>query len=280
MNAYKLATTKLTTMKILLLILLLSVVSSCKNKFAPSDNEVMKDAYSVADVDAEMVEPTEAAQASIMRKLVKNGSLVFETSDVNKTHSEIQKLCSQHNGYVGSENQNNFDNRLQNNQEIRVPAAHFDKLMEALEGLASKLEQKNINVEDVTEEFIDIEARLKIKRNLEQRYRELLSRAKNVTEILAIENQIGTIRSDIESMEGRMNFLKNQVSLSTIKISYYEVIGGDFGFASKLVYSFKNGWENLLTFFIGVIQVWPFLILMVSVVWFFARWKKKKAMVA
>jgi hypothetical protein len=267
-------------MKILLLILLLSVFSSCKDKFAASDHEVMKDSYSLANVEAEIVVPEEAAQTPIMRKLVKNGSLIFETSDVNKTRSEIKKICSQHQGYVGSENQNNFDNRLQNNQEIRVPATHFDKLMEALEGLASTVEQKNINVEDVTEEFIDIEARLKTKRNLEQRYRELLSRAKNVTEILAIESQIGTIRSDIESMEGRMNFLKNQVSLSTIKISYYEVIGGDFGFASKLVYSFKNGWENLLTFLIGVIQVWPFLILMVLVGWFFARWKKKKAMVA
>ena len=95
---------------------------------------------------------------------------------------------------------------------IRVPADRFDELLLIIEPLASKIESKNINTQDVTEEFIDVETRLKTKKELETRYLEILKQAKTVTDIISIESQIATVRSEIESMEGRINYLKNQVS--------------------------------------------------------------------
>ena len=87
--------------------------------------------------------------------------------------------------------------------------------------------------------------------------------------MLSIESQLGSVRAEIESMEGRLNYLNNQVAFSTIKVSYYELTGINFGFASKFVYSLKNGWDNLLTFLIAVVNVWPFLILVGCGVFFF-----------
>ena len=93
--------------------------------------------------------------------------------------------------------------------------------------------------------------------------------------MLSIESQIGNVRAEIESMEGRLNYLKNQVAFSTIKITYYELTGVDFGFASKFVHSLKNGWDNLLTFLIAMVNVWPFLMLMGIGAVLYTRYKKR-----
>jgi hypothetical protein len=213
----------------------------------------------------------------VERKLIRNGSLEFQTQEVKKTKLEIEKICKELNAYISSESENNFGDRLQYNQSIRVPSAQFDALIARIEPLAKKIDNKNINTQDVTEEFIDVEARLKTKKELEVRYREILKQAKTVQDIISIESQIANVRSEIESMEGRLNFLKSQVSFSTLNVSYYETIGTDFGFASKFVHSLKGGWDNLLAFIIYMINLWPFVIgLTVLVIWLWRRRVKRK----
>jgi hypothetical protein len=272
-------------MKSLGLICLLITLCCCENRLhkATAEAESMQHQalqVSFDKVNAEIANVSETSKKPIQRMLIKNGTLTFETTDLMKARVTIQKLCAQYRAYLGSENQHNYDNRFQNDQEIRVPAENFDKLMQDLETLANKVENKSISAEDVTEQFIDIEARLKTKKEVETRYRQLLALAKNVNEMISIESQIGNVRSEIESMEGQLNYMKNQVSLSTIKLSYFEIIGTDFGFASKFVYSFRNGWDNLLTFLIGIVQVWPFLLVITLTAWLVFKWKKKRAMVA
>jgi hypothetical protein len=195
------------------------------------------------------------------RKLIKTGSLSFKTEDIENTKIEIEKICRALNGYIANEHGGSDGERLYYEQNIRIPAADFERFIQAIEKLAPSFENKNIVSQDVTEEFVDIEARLKTKKELERRYLELLQVAKTVEDMLAIETQIGNVRAEIESVEGRLNVIKNKISFSTLTISYYELTGVDFGFASKFVHSFKNGWENLLSFFIAMINAWPFLIL-------------------
>jgi hypothetical protein len=210
------------------------------------------------------------------RKLIKTGELSFETNDVKKTKSAIDAICKELNAYSSSENQNKYDDKIQYNQTIRVSADKFDLLIGKIESEALEVETKNINVQDVTEEFIDVEARLKTKKELEVRYREILKQAKTVRDILTIEEQIGTVRAEIESMEGRLKYLSSQVSYCTLNISYYEAIGTDFGFGSKLGKSLGSGWEYFLAFLLGMINVWPFLLLISVIIWLAFRWDKRK----
>ncbi len=112
------------------------------------------------------------------RKLIKNGTLSFETNDIEKTRKEIEKLYQEFNGYLASENHFNYGERLQHEQEIRIPSQNFDPFIQKLEQLGTKIENKHISTQDVTEEFIDVEARLKTKKDLEARYRDLLKLAK------------------------------------------------------------------------------------------------------
>lgn len=237
--------------------------------------ETLADDHTLAEFSDGIENENQIAKVPIRRKLIRHGTISFQTIDLTKANVMIRKLCEQYRAYLGSENQHSFENRLQNDLEIRVPSENFDKLMQALEGLAVKIENKSSSAEDVTEQFIDVEARLKTKKELEARYHELLAIAKNVNEMISIESQIGNVRSEIESMEGQLNYMKNQISFSTIKLSYFEINGTDFGFASKLVGSFGNGWNNLLDFLIVIIQVWPFLIGIFLLTWFVSRWKKE-----
>jgi hypothetical protein len=72
-------------------------------------------------------------------------------------------------------------------------------------------------------------------------------------------------------MEGRMIFLKNQVAFSTLNLTYYQPIGTDFGFGSKTAASFGNGWRSFLDFLIGLLSIWPFILITMAVLYFVFR---------
>ncbi|MDR2691715.1 MAG: DUF4349 domain-containing protein [Dysgonamonadaceae bacterium] len=116
----------------------------------------------------------------------------------------------------------------------------FELLLDRIAQNAKKLDSKNITVSDLTEEFIDIEARIKTKKELENRYKELLKQANKVEEIVAIEKEIGNLRTDIESIEGRLKYLKDKVSYSTLNVVFYERTSSPFGFNSKFDMQFKT----------------------------------------
>lgn len=257
-------------------LILVIFMFSCNEKNNDVNYALAPDSEMAMDMKISAL-PAQAADVVVDRKLIRDGQLDFKTSDVKKTKTEIEKITKELNAYISSENENNYENRLQYTQTIRVPANQFDNLINRLEPLADKIENKSINTQDVTEEFIDVEARLKTKKELEVRFREILKQARTVEEIVSIESQIANVRADIESMEGRLKYLQNQVSYSTLTVSYYEIIGTDFGFASKFVESLKGGWDNLLAFLIFLVNLWPFIVALGGVVFWWVRRRKQKS---
>lgn len=141
--------------------------------------------------------------------------------------------------------------------------------------LGKDVDNLAVQVQDVTEEYIDAEARLKNKRELEARYRELLKQAKTISDILAIESNLNQVRSDIESIEGRLNYLKNQVSFGTIQLRYYQHKEKEDGFFAKVGPAISNGWSSLLKFLIGLLHIWPFLLLAALGFWVVRRMTKR-----
>ena len=213
---------------------------------------------------------------TIERKLIKEGYVEFKTNDIKATRKNIFEAVKKHNAYISSDVTYKSAVRNQNTITIRVPSNNFDKLLsDATQGIA-KFDRKEINVKDVTEEFVDIQARLKTKKELEQRYLELLKQAKNVSEILEIEKQIGQLRADIESIEGRLKYLQNKVSFSTLTISFYETIAQSTGFGQKFKNGFKNGWDNLIWFFVFLTNIWPFIIIGIVLVFSYKKYLKNR----
>ncbi|GHT24361.1 hypothetical protein FACS189430_09140 [Bacteroidia bacterium] len=243
--------------------------------------------YDVA-ADAVMTEniPSTAVANSIsppdaQRKIVKTGELSFETANAAKTREMTFKKVAELGGYIAEDNAQNYSKNTNYRLTIRIPAEKFDNLLENISQNVQKLDSKTINASDVTEEFIDIEARIKTKKELETRYKELLKRANSVDDILRIEKEAETLREDIESFEGRLKYLNDRVTFSTLTIHFYEPESAavrTFGFGSKFGSALHEGWDNLLYFFIALANIWTFLLLGIAAIigirWFRKRKKK------
>lgn len=225
--------------------------------------------------------PTE--QAEIQQQVIKKGSLEFETSDLEATHQKIQELVATHKGIIQDDNSGKSYRKFYHNVTVRVPSDNFQAFIDGISEGVAYFDRKDISQQDVTEEFVDLEARLKAKRELENRYLELLKQAKNVKEMLEIERELSNIREEIEAKQGRLNYLKNKVSLSTITLHFYKVTsetGVTVSYGQKMKNALKGGWDGISAFFLGLLYLWPLFLLLAILIFFLRRYlrrKKKKA---
>jgi hypothetical protein len=111
---------------------------------------------------------------------------------------------------------------------IRVPVSRFDEAVRRIEALGQVV-HRNVSVEDVTEEFVDLEVRLKNLRAIRARLESLLEKAKTVEESVLIERELGRVAGEIERIEGRMKLLKDRAAYSTITVSLQEKQREDLG---------------------------------------------------
>lgn len=218
------------------------------------------------------------------KKIIKEGTISFETSDLTKTRKAILKTLQSLNGYLSEENQSNDDNenRIEYNLKVRVPAQNFDRLLDTISAGADKIDTKNISITDVTANYIDVKTRLSNKKLLENRYTQLLAKATKISDLLEIENKLTEIRSDIESTQGQLNYLSKQVSYSSLDITFYtETTAKDNGntFGYKLKNAISGGWNSLQNFVFWLISIWPFVIIFSVLSFLFVRWRRKRRLV-
>lgn len=267
-------------MKMNALLIVMLMLFSCEN-----DKPVARDKEDVYVTEALYEDRSEEGVNVLMdrpypadEKLIKMGSLEMKVSDLGETKVALAKILKTVEARTTAEMMRDTEDRKEMQLTIRVPAHRFDSLMMALEKLALRVDQQNISTDNVTEEFIDVEARLRTKRELENRYRELLQQARSVADLLAIEGQLASVRGEIESMEGRLKYLNDEVAMSTIQLTYYEALGVDFGFGGKFVTSLQEGWDNLLGFMIFLVRIWPFTIMVgVGGIWLVRKTRRRPA---
>jgi len=213
------------------------------------------------------------------QKIIKTARLTFETKDPDKTYNTILSLIENFKGIIQNDVSDKGYNRFQRNLVIRIPAKDFQSFIEGISKGVEYFDRREISSQDVTEEFIDINARLKAKRELEERYIQLLKQAKNVKEMLEIERELSIIREEIEARQGRIEYLQNMVSLSTVNIEFYKVTsetGVTNSYGQKAWNSIKGGWDGISVFFLGILYLWPFVILVIIVAWVIKKYFRKK----
>lgn len=216
------------------------------------------------------------------QKIIKTAQLSFETNDVATTHQHITQLAAQYKGLVQSDNSGKSYNRVFKNLVIRIPSENFQKFIDGISEGVAYFDQKDISRQDVSEEFVDLEARLKAKRELENRYLELLKKANSVKDMLDIEGELSNIREEIEAKQGRLQFLQNRVSLSTVTIEFYKTTaetGVTQSYGQKMKHAFQGGWNGISVFFLGLLYLWPLFlvaIIVIVVLRIYLRNRKKK----
>lgn len=230
-------------------------------------------------------QPELSRAASYDRKIIRDANLVLIVKDIVKSKTTVDSLVKKHKAYYSNETYNNTDYEHNCYLGIRVPAENLDALIAEIEKEVGEVYNKNINARDVTEEYIDLDTRLKNKRNYLNRYTELLKQAKTIKDILEIQTKIRELEEEIESTTGRLKYLTNQVNFSTLNLQlskrtdiYLDPDKGNFG--KRLKNSLVKGWYGLVNFILFVIRIWPFWIIAGGVLYvvrrFLARRKNKK----
>lgn len=261
---------------------------SFKAPVVKSDKEDI--GYNTAKEQIEVVANNAAVSSrqkveSVNKKIIKEGDISFETTNVAKTRKQILTSLKQLGGYAenDSETVNGDENRKEYVLDIRIPAANFDAFLNSVSGSAVKIDQKNIRIKDVTTEFIDTKARLNNKLELEKRYVNLLNRAGKMRDLLDIEEKLTEIRSDIESTQSQLNYLSKQVAYSSLNITFYTTqptqVNARNGFGYKLKIALSNGFDILQSLFFGVIAAWPFIFVGTIAYFIFKRWRKQRKVV-
>lgn len=216
------------------------------------------------------------------KKIIRNGSLSFKVKDAKKTREEMNAIIGKNKGYIGNEHLDNSDYQTQYTLQIRVPADNLDALVADIEALDGTVTYKSIQARDVTEEFIDLETRLKNKKAYLDQFRTLLKSAKTIEDILQVQTQIRQLEEEIESVTGRLKYLSNQVDLSTLDLTLTET--KDFvyrpdrriNFIERFKESVSSGWYGFVNFCLYMFTLWPFWIILFGLVWGWRKYQRNK----
>ena len=215
------------------------------------------------------------------KMIIKNGNLSIKSKQIDSSKKYLDVLLKKHQAYYESENISNESDKISYTLRIRVPAINFEQFVTGIENGKDEIISKSIQADNVTEEFVDIETRLKNKRNFLKRYNELLTKANTIKDIMAIEENIRILQEEIESKEGRLKYLSHQVGYSTLEINLFQQKDFIFkpdeqdSFFERVKNSISKGWVFIIDLLIFVIRLWPIAIL-AGIIFFIVKKLSKK----
>jgi Na+-transporting methylmalonyl-CoA/oxaloacetate decarboxylase gamma subunit len=248
-------------------------------------------ALEAQQVSLSQAENSQTQPAVTERKIIRNAELQLETDAPEEAQRKIAAIVEGKDGFVIESAQSSSDVRATARDTVtmtlRVPAAKFNESIDEIRKTASRVIVETVKGEDVTEEFIDVEARLKASKSLEAQFLEIMKQAKTVEDALNVQRELAKVRGEIEKIEGRKRFLENQAAFSTIKIQLKTpaaFTSGSAGFSDRLRESVGDGFDAALNFVLGlvtlVLALLPFLVLVVLPLGLVIRyfWRKRSRM--
>ncbi len=222
-------------------------------------------------VSLQKADDVHAQSQATDRKIIRNGNLTIEADDPQDGLRRITSVAESLGGFVVTSEFKQNDSRSTGKPTqivtiiVRVPSHQFNAALEGIRPLGRVIQEKSEG-QDVTEEYIDLEARIRTKKALEAQFMEIMKRSSRVTEALEVQSQIADVRGEIESLEGRRRFLENRAALSTINITLQTsapiVTATTSGFWHDVKQAFGDAIDIAASIVTGLIR---FLIVMVPV---------------
>ncbi|MBN9384892.1 MAG: DUF4349 domain-containing protein [Chitinophagaceae bacterium] len=212
------------------------------------------------------------------KKIVKTADVVIEVPHFKAYSERLHQQVRVAGGYIAQEEQQESAYKIENTITIKVPVDRFDLTVMQLAGDSDKLVSKRITAEDVTMQLVDTKSRLETKKEVRQRYLELLKQAHSMKDILQVQNEINSLQEEMDGAAGRIAYLGHAASYSTINLNFYQVLDPSArnteepSFLRKLNNAFKEGWVWLSSAIVGLVGLWPLLLaLLAAVIW----WRKR-----
>ncbi|MDP3105340.1 MAG: DUF4349 domain-containing protein [Candidatus Methanoperedens sp.] len=158
---------------------------------------------------------------SMERKIISTAHLQLEVDNVPSTVNKITNITQQQGGFISGSSVSGYEERKNGQVTVRVPQKNFYAAVEQIEALGT-VKSRDIRGQDVTEQYIDINARLGNFKKQEERLQDILKMANTVKDVLEIERELNRVRGEIESLTGKLNYLDNSIEMSTITVDIDE----------------------------------------------------------
>lgn len=264
--------------------------SSKKKAVSLSQNKVSKDHQSEKKESSADQNQKPEVQVGVVRKVIYTGQLHLLVKNFEKTRMELEEKSKKYGGYIVESNVfRNEDKQVSGMVVLRIPEHHFQTFLNEAERTATKVTERSVSGQDVTEEYVDLESRLKSKRAVEERLNEFMKKAEKTEDLLKISSDLSKVQEDIEALVGRMEYLKNQTALSTITITIDEtkvvipdLDQSDLNTWQKTKKQLMESLNFLITsfswifvFIIGNLPIIVIIVLIVVPVWIWIRKKLK-----
>lgn len=161
--------------------------------------------------------------AGIDQKIIKTGSVTAVFADIDGAIASLTAHAANVGGFIGHSSVTENRKGIRSGRvTMRVPVDRFESSLAYVRELSDFVRNESVDGQDVTEQYTDIQARLKNARAQEKAYLAILARANTVEDILKVQRELGNIRGQIESLEGRLKYLENRISFSTISVTLEE----------------------------------------------------------
>jgi hypothetical protein len=189
--------------------------------------------------------------SAIETKIIRTASLTIEVKDVPGSVEVLKNLATRNGGYISSTNiQNNYNNRLTGSVILRVPAAEFENTLTGVKAIGT-VKSVSTQGQDVTEEYVDLQAQKTSYQNQLAQYNEIMKKAVKVDDVIIVQQQIDRVQTELNRLEGRLKYLDSRIDLSTITVNLQEPepVGGETG------HNFVSTINEGISGFFGMIDV-------------------------
>ena len=261
------------------------LIAACSSKPDPADTgraakpEVgaMKLAMPQQDAPPAVEElPTEVPPQPIAaRKIIRNAQLRIRVSDFAVSGRAIQQAVRQVGGRVDNANETRSSSTIENAMTIRVPANRLDAFLSLVLSQSIYQDTKTITAEDVTRRYVDVDARIRSKKAVEETYLRLLKQAKSIGDVLKVQEQLARIQEEREVQEAELRQLKDDVALSTVNLTYYQqtemALSPEEPFYKQIYHNLVDGSRAVGSVLVGLFYFLPLGMIVAVVVWFIMR---------
>ncbi|GGH71466.1 hypothetical protein HNQ91_003233 [Filimonas zeae] len=221
--------------------------------------------------------PTAYGLATWDKKMIRTADITLQVNNYDSFDNALHRQLVQFGAYISQEKQTGSGAGVENDVTIKVPVQQFEQVLNSFTGKGVVVKNKEVSATEVTAEVLDTKARNETKKLVRERYMELMGKAGKMKDVLTIQQELNNLQVNIESAQGRINYLENEAAYSTIHLKYYGMAtaleeGKKPGYWTRLLQELESGASvlgNVLLFFIGM---WPLAVLG-AVVW--VIYKKK-----
>lgn len=186
----------------------------------PSRNSV-PDVSAVPATKVASREETELSnKPSVKRRVIYRATLDMIVEDLKTASNRLQQALDSHQGYIAqAKSQNVSQENPEGEWTVRVPVEHFTTFLNQLEQIGG-ITRQTIETDEVTDQYVDLQARIKNEKRLEERVLDLLSKAQDrMSAVLELEKEVSQIRENIERMEGRLRYMTDKTDFATITLA-------------------------------------------------------------